>query len=52
MKTKTTWGALCDEYASAIDAKDVENLELIRFEGSAARAQAEDIRLENVRLVK
>lgn len=52
MKTKTSWGALCDEYASAIDAKDVENLELIRFEGSAARAEAEDIKLENVRLVK
>ncbi len=33
MKTKTLWGNLCDDYKYAIDAENVENLELVRFNG-------------------
>ena len=52
MKTKTAWGTLCDEYAHAIDAENVENLELLRFEGRAASPELEDIKLNNVRMVR
>ena len=52
MKTKTSWGNLCDDYKHAIDAKDVENLELVRFEGKAVSSDVDDLKLENVRLVK
>ena len=52
MKTKTSWGNPCDQYKHAVDAADVENLELLRFEGKAANAEDEDIKLQNVRLVQ
>ena len=39
-------------YKHAVDAADVENLELLRFEGKAANAEDEDIKLQNVRLVQ
>lgn len=52
MKTKTAWGELCENYKHAIDAENVENLELIRFEGKAATPYAEDIKLNNVRLAR
>ncbi len=52
MKTKTAWGTLCDEYAHAIDAENVENLELLRFEGRAASPELEDVKLNNVRMVR
>ena len=51
MKTKTAWGTICESYAHAIDAGEVENLELVRFEGKAARG-AEDIKTNNVRMVR
>ncbi len=52
MKTKTAFGELCESYAHAIDAEEVDNLELIRFEGKAARQDTDDIRLKNVRMVR
>ena len=52
MKTKTAWGNLCENYRHALDAGEVENLELLRFEGSAADAMTEDMKLSNVRLVR
>ncbi len=52
MKTKTAWGELCENYKHALDAAEVENLELIRFEGKAANAALDDIKLDNVRLVR
>ncbi len=42
-KTKTSWGNVCDDYKHAIDAENVENLELIRFSGKAAHESDEDI---------
>ena len=51
-KTKTNWGNLCDSYKHAIDAENVENLELVRFSGKAASPVEEDIKLNNVKLVK
>ena len=51
-KTRTSWGKLCDSYKHAIDAENVENLELIRFSGSAVAPDIEDIKLNNVKLVK
>ena len=51
-KTKTAWGNLCDSYKHAIDAENVENLELVRFSGKAASPVEEDIKLNNVKLVK
>ncbi|MGN0532115.1 MAG: glycoside hydrolase family 28 protein [Eubacterium sp.] len=51
-KTRTSWGNLCDNYKHAIDAENVENLELIRFSGSAVSPDIEDIKLNNVKLVK
>jgi hypothetical protein len=52
MKTRTAWGELCENYKHALDAENVENLELLRFEGSAAPGETEDIKLNNVRLVR
>ncbi len=52
MKTKTAWGELCDNYTHALYAENVENLELVRFEGKAARVSLDDIKLNNVRLVR
>lgn len=52
MKTKTAWGELCESYKHALDAESVENLELIRFEGKSSQSSLDDIRLENVRLVR
>lgn len=52
MKTKTAWGNLCENYRYALDAANVENLELVRFEGKAACADTEDYRLNNVRMVR
>ena len=52
MKTKTAWGEVCESYTHALDAENVENLELIRFEGAAAQSGLDDIKLNNVRLVR
>ncbi len=52
MKTKTAWGELCESYKYALDAENVENLELIRFEGEAADGSPDSIRLNNVRMVR
>ena len=52
MKTKTFWGNLCGNYKYAIDAENVENLELVRFEGKAADKSLDDIKLNNVRMVR
>ena len=52
MKTKTSWGTLCASYKYAVDAENVENLELIRFSGKAVNPSVEDIKLNNVNLVK
>ena len=52
IKTKTAWGELCESYKHAIDAANVENLELIRFEGKAADSRFDDIKLENVRIAR
>ena len=52
MKTKTAWGELCENYRHAVDAENVDRLELVRFEGKAADSSLDDIRLENVRLVR
>ncbi len=52
MKTKTRWGNLCPAYKHAIDAENVENLELLRFSGQSVSPDVEDLKLNNVRLVK
>ncbi len=52
MKTRTAWGETCENYRHALDAENVENLELLRFEGKAAPNETEDIKLNNVRLVR
>ena len=52
MKTKTAWGTLCDSYAYALDAENVDRLELVRFEGEAAKGGTDAIKLENVRMVR
>ena len=51
-KTSTRWGRLCESYKHAIDAENVENLELIRFDGKAVSNEIEDIKLNNVRLAR
>ena len=51
-KTKTSWGKLCDSYKYAIDAENVENLELLRFDGKAANEAQDAIKLNNVKLVR
>ena len=52
MKTKTSWGELCENYKHAVDAADVENLELLRFEGAAANEGDEAVKLQNVTFAK
>lgn len=52
MKTKTMWGNLCSSYKHAIDAENVENLELVRFSGIGVSADVDDFKLNNVKLVK
>ena len=52
MKTKTRWGNLCDNYKYAIDAANVENLELCRFDGHSVDESIDDYKLDNVSLVK
>lgn len=52
MKTKTRWGNLCDNYKYAIDAANVENLELYRFDGHSVDESIDDYKLDNVSLVK
>ena len=52
MKTKTEWGEKCESYKYALDAQDVERLELIRFEGEAAQYGDDSIKLNNVRMVR
>ena len=51
MKTKTLWGNLCDDYKSAIDAENVENLELVRFNGKSVSEDTEDFKFNNVKLI-
>lgn len=51
-RTKTRWGTLCSAFKHAIDAANVENLELVRFEGESATPEYDRMVLENVRLVK
>lgn len=52
LKTKTAFEKSCPSYKHAIDAAEVENLELVRFEGKGADAAFDDIKLNNVRMVK
>lgn len=52
IKTKTAWGTRCEHYTHAVDAQEVENLELLRFEGKAADSLLEDIKTNNVRMVR
>lgn len=49
-KTDTAWGQRCENYRYALDAAEVENLSLIRFQGEAADPGIEAIRLCNVSL--
>lgn len=51
-KTRTSWGNLCGDYKHAIDAEDVENLELVRFFGRSADPADEDVRLQNVKVIR
>ena len=51
-KTTTKWGRLSESYKHAIDAENVDNLELLRFSGKAASVDEEDIKLNNVRLAR
>ncbi len=48
MKTKTLWGECCESYKYAIDAENVENIELVRFSGSGAFEHTEAFRFNNV----
>ena len=49
-KTKTRWGNPCDSYKHAIDAENVENLELVRFDGHGVSDDVEDFKFNNVNL--
>lgn len=51
MKTKTLWGNLCDDYKYAIDAENVESLELVRFNGKSVSEDTEDFKFNNVKLI-
>ena len=42
-KTKTSWGNISDKYRHALDAANVENLDLIRFNGKAVSRDYEDV---------
>lgn len=39
LRTKTGWGTPCPAYAHAVDAEQVENLRLIRFDGTGTNGQ-------------
>ena len=52
MKTKTLWGNLCENYKHAVDAENVENLELVRFDGRAVNPTVDDFKLNNVKQVR
>lgn len=47
-KTKTRWGRICDSYKHAIDAENVEGLELERFSGHAVTTDIDDFKFKNV----
>ena len=49
-KTKTRWGNLCDSYSYAIDAANVENLNLYEFDGKSAKENTDDIKIDRVKL--
>ena len=49
-KTKTRWGNLCDSYSYAIDAANVENLNLYEFDGKSAKENIDDIKIDRVKL--
>lgn len=49
-KTDISWGQLCENYRHALDAAEVEGLDLVRFSGTAAKEDTEAIKLQNVRL--
>lgn len=51
MKTKTRWGRLCESYKHAVEAQNVENLELVRFDGHSANEAHEDFKFKNVTTV-
>ena len=51
LKTKVGWGNLCDEYKHAVDAENVEGLELLRFDGTAAKPDIETCKYNNVSLI-
>ena len=42
-KTKTSWGNISGKYRHAVDAENVENLDLIRFSGKAVSSDYEDV---------
>ena len=42
-KTRVRFGTVCDDYAHALDAENCENIELIRFDGEAAREGCEAV---------
>ncbi len=48
MKTRTLWGECCESYKYAIDAENVEKIELVRFSGSGAFEHTEAFRFNNV----
>ena len=37
IKNSVRFGTVCDDYAHALDAENCENIELIRFDGEAAK---------------
>lgn len=47
MKTRAQWGAPCDTYRHAVDAKDVEHLEFFRFRGAGCNG-ADTFRFKRV----
>ncbi len=49
--TRTAWGNLCDDYAHAIDAENVENLKLDSFSGTGA-GEYDSLHFENVGLME
>lgn len=42
-KTHVRFGTVCEDYAHALDAENCENIELIRFDGEAAREGCEAV---------
>jgi len=51
LKTKVRWGTLCDSYRHAVDAADVDGLELLRFDGTAAHEGDEALKTERVTML-